>query len=57
MYLDTKNLSGDQIQKINDTLETSTPNKNKMALIRLLLREGIQTFDVDTFFMSLKTLG
>jgi DNA polymerase-1 len=57
MYLDTKNLSGDQIQKINDTLETSTPNKNKMALIRVLLREGIQTFDVDTFFMSLKTLG
>lgn len=57
MYLDTSNLSGNQIQKIDDSFEAEKNTRNKMALIRLLLREGIQTFDVDTFYMSLKNLG
>jgi len=57
MFLDTSNLSASQIQKINDSFESEHSNRNKLALIRLLLREGIQTFDVDTFYMSLKNLG
>lgn len=53
MHLDISNLSGDQIKKINDSVSNFTPRKNKMELMRLFVRQGIQDFDVDSFFMSL----
>lgn len=53
MHLDISNLSGDQIKKINDSVSNYTPRKNKMDLMRLIVRQGIQDFDVDSFFMSL----
>jgi len=53
MHLDVSNLSGDQIKRINDSVSNYTPRKNKMDLMRLFVRQGIQDFDVDSFFMSL----
>ena len=53
MYLSSQNLSGTQIQKINGILENNSPNKNKMSVMRILLREGINKFDIDSFFMSI----
>ena len=53
MYLDTKNLSGTQIQKLSGIINSFQPTKNKMGLMRLLIRESVQDFDVDSFFMSL----
>ncbi len=53
MHLDINNLSGTQIQKIQSSIENYKPEKNKMGLMRLLTRESVQDFDVDSFFMSL----
>jgi DNA polymerase-1 len=53
MYLDISNLSGTQIQKIESSVKSYKPEKNKMGLMRLLTRESVQDFDVDSFFMSL----
>ena len=53
MNLDIKNLSGTQIQKINNSVEMFESKKNKMELMRLLNRESVQDFDVDSFFMSI----
>lgn len=53
MHLDISNLSADQINKIRGAVESYEPKKNKLALMRILVREGVQNFDVDAFFMSL----
>jgi 5'-3' exonuclease len=53
MYLDMKNLSYSQIEKIDFALESETPNGNKIALIRALFQSGIKNFDVDGFYVSL----
>ena len=57
MYLDTSNLAAEQIEKINYAVNTFEPRRNKIELMRMMLREGIQNFDVDSFFMTIKTLG
>ena len=53
MFLDIQNLSADQIQKVRSSIENYEPVKNKMGLMRLLMRESVQDFDVDSFYMSL----
>lgn len=55
MHLDISNLSADQINKIRGAVDAYEPKKNKLALMRILVREGVQNFDVDAFFMSLST--
>jgi DNA polymerase-1 len=54
MYLDMIGLSADQIQKINFSIENSSPQNDKISLIRMFLREHIQNFDVDSFFASIQ---
>lgn len=54
MYLDMIGLSPEQIQKIEFSLENYAPNSDKIAIIRMLLREGIQNFNVDSFFASVQ---
>ena len=54
MYLDMIGLSADQIQKINFSIENSAPDSDKISLIRMLLREDIQNFNVDSFFASVQ---
>tara|TARA_Y100000034_G_scaffold134971_1_gene205068 strand:+ start:2646 stop:3599 length:954 start_codon:yes stop_codon:yes gene_type:complete len=52
MYLDVSNLSATHIQKIQGSLDTSVALPNKIKFMRLLIREGINNFDADKFFMT-----
>lgn len=54
MYLDMIGLSSDQIQRIDFSIENSSPSHSKISLIRMLLREGIQNFNIDSFFASVQ---
>jgi len=53
IYLDMGMLSASQIKKINDIVDTFKPERNKIQTIRILMRESIQTFNVDRMFLSL----
>ena len=57
MFLGTSNLSADQIQKIDYAVDTFEPCRSKIDLMRLMLREGIQKFDVDGYYMTINTIG
>ena len=57
VHLDVSNISGTQVQKINGIIENYKPSRNKMQCIRILMREGIQTYDIDRFFSSLNHVG
>jgi 5'-3' exonuclease len=57
MFLGTSNLAAHQIEKINYTIDTFEPKRNKIELMRMMLREGIQNFDVDSFFMTVNIIG
>ena len=57
IYLDTSNLAEIQIRKISYIIDTFAPSKNKMEAIRILLKEGIQTFNIDRMFLSLTCIG
>lgn len=54
MYLDGVGLSGTQIMKIKEDIESFEPSMNKIKLIKELMKYGISNFDVDGFFISLK---
>jgi DNA polymerase-1 len=56
IYLDTKNLSHSQIKRIGDTIDTFAPRKDKISVMRALIREGIKTLDVDRFFLSFNSI-
>ena len=54
MYLDINNLSAFQIQKLNDILSEEDTQMNKISLIRDMMKYGINNFDADGFFASLR---
>lgn len=54
MHLDVSRLNGDQVKRINHQLDTTAPSPNKMALLRLLVREGLKTIDIDLTFSNIK---
>jgi 5'-3' exonuclease len=53
MYLDTVNLSAFHIEKLEFNIENFKPSANKMKVIKILRREGVSSFDVDSFFVAL----
>jgi len=55
MYLDTSSLSADQIQKIEGQLE-NTGKSDKMELMRLMSRQGMQNFDVGRHFVAINSV-
>ena len=55
MYLDTSSLSGDQIQKIEGQLE-NMGKSNKMELMRLMSRQGMQNFDIGRHFVAINSV-
>jgi DNA polymerase-1 len=57
VHLDVSNIAASQVKKVNDIVENYQPARNKMQCIRILLREGIQTYDIDRFFASLNHVG
>jgi DNA polymerase-1 len=50
MYLDTQNLSADQIKKINYGIDTFEPKKDKIGMFRLLVKQGLNRFDIERLF-------
>jgi len=56
MYLDTVNLSASQIKKIDNTIDKFEPKRDKMGLLREVMKEGLITFDADRFFFTLSYL-
>ena len=56
MYLDTLNLSADQIKKLNYQLDQYSSNTNKFAFMKKTIDEGIGTYDAKGLFMSLSML-
>lgn len=53
MHLDTANLSSYQIQKIEQGIDTHELKRNKIGLMRILTKEGLSDFDVDSLFFTL----
>lgn len=54
MYLDSSMLSADQIKKINFQYENKEKSINKIELLKIINREGLNDFDVHEFFLILK---
>ena len=55
MYLDSMMLSADQVKRINFQLDNKESIINKMDLYRIINREGLNTFDIHSFFISIKS--
>jgi DNA polymerase I len=55
MYLDSAMLSADQIKKINYQFNNKEHKTNKFNLIRIMNREGLNTFNIHTFLISIKS--
>lgn len=53
VHLDGSMLSNDQMKKIDHVMNTFKPTINKMALTKLLVKEGICDFDAEGFFYDL----
>lgn len=56
-YLDTSNISPIQIKKIESLIDTFNPAPNKISLIRMMIKNGIQNLDVDHLFISMRNIG
>lgn len=56
VHLDGSMMSADQISKVQHVIDTFTPKVDRMGLIRSLLKEGIEGFDVEGFFYDLKCI-
>jgi hypothetical protein len=56
MYLGQQNLAASQMLKIDSILEHADKSKDKLGFIRRLMRLGINNFDFDRFFVSMKAL-
>ena len=57
MYLDIINLSAKQIERIEYLVELQEYTRDKMKLYRQMRREGVTTFDVDSFFSKTSVLA
>jgi len=56
MYLGTNNLSGDQINRVKFQIGQKPPKSKKLDFIRLLQKNQIVNFDVNSYFMSLNLI-
>lgn len=52
IYLGDNSLSHNQMERISFIIGTFKPLCNKMEFIRKLIAEGIQSFEIDEFFLS-----
>ena len=54
--LDTNSLSISQVSKVNFELEKEASQRNKINSMRILTRVGVQSFNIDRLFLSLKCI-
>lgn len=52
MYLDVGNLAALQVRKIDAIIDSYKPTKNKIKLMRMLLDEGLGSYDSHEFFSA-----
>jgi len=52
IYLDSRNLAANQVNQIEHIVDTFEPKRNKIGMMRDLIAEGIQNFDVESLFLS-----
>lgn len=57
VYLDGSMLSADQVSKVQHVIDTFVPSVNRMGLIKTLVKEGINGFDVEGFFYDFNCLN
>jgi DNA polymerase-1 len=55
MYLDSAMLSADQVKKINHQYDNKESSINKMNLLKIMNREGLNFFNIHTFLIALKS--
>jgi len=55
MYLDSAMLSADQIKKINYQVQNKDLKTDKLKLLKILNREGLNFFNIHTFLISIKS--
>ena len=54
MYLDSLNISADQVKKINFQIENKEEKVSKFDLLKILNEQGLNSFDIHTFLLTLK---
>ena len=54
MYLDSLNISADQVKKINFQIENKEEKLSKFDLLKILNEQGLNSFDIHTFLLTLK---
>ena len=54
--LDLGFLTNEQLKKINYIIETKEINNNKLNVIRTLIKNGINNFNIDRFFLATKCM-
>lgn len=57
VHLDGSMLSNNQAMKVENAINTFDPKMNRMELIRLLIKEGVNDFDTEGFFYDLSCLN
>ena len=55
MYLDSLMISASQVKQINYQLENKDLSINKFELLKLLNKQGLNSFDVHTFLLTIKS--
>ena len=54
MYLDSAMVSADQVKAINYQYDNKEERINKMELLKIMNQQGLNMFDIHTFFLTLK---
>lgn len=57
VYLDSTMISASQISKIEFIVDNYKPSVNKVEFMKLLIEEGITTFDVESLFYAFLLVG
>jgi len=55
MYLDSAMISADQVKKINYQLNNKEEKINKFEIMKILNSQGLNSFDVHSFLLSIKS--
>jgi len=53
IYLNTKNLAANQMSQINHIIDTFEVRRNKISLMRGLIKIGVQSLDVEALMLSM----
>jgi DNA polymerase-1 len=56
VHLDGSMLSADQMKRIDHVTDTFEPTVNRIELLKLLLKEGVNDFDIEGFFYDLSCI-